>query len=511
MSRVFQSPRTVRTGLGLGLGLRGAVVVAGLLAGASACVEQAEEKPTNEDLDFIKKNKLSTAPTPQFAVNADMDGKVVYLGLDSSMNPIEPGKDVKITHYWKVVNAPGQPWRNFVHLSGPNHQGYINVDHGPMHGKYPVSQWKNGDILKDEHVIRLPPTWPHDKVLVFAGLWHGKDRMPIKAGPNVTVDDGRLLAATIPVTVKAPAAVAKVPPKRYVVRKTSKPIKLDGKLDEQAWKDAPSTGVFVNTLTGGGAETKTEAKMLWDNDNLYVAFENVDSDVWSTLSKRDDKLWSQEMVELMIDANRDGKSYIELQVAPNGNIFDTYLPTYRKYEDTMTPPRKQYSWDSKVKASVKVDGTLNKRGDKDTGWTVELALPLIDAYGLAAENAKVPPVLGETWRLNMFRMDAPEGKSQQASGWSPPLVSDFHALDRFGEIAFGDEKGEVPAPKTAEIKLPPGAHLPPGMRESIAAHAAALGKAEKPGDDKATAKADKAEKTDKAEKPAKKTAAVKKK
>ena len=147
---------------------------------------------------------------------------------------------------------------------------------------------------------------------------------------------------------RAPAAAAK----RYVARKIDKPIKLDGKLDEAAWKDAPSTGLFVNTMTGAPAGHKTEAKLLWDDQNLYVAFENADTDVLGNLTKRDDKLWTQEAVELMIDADSNGKSYIELQVAPNGTVFDTYLPEYRKYENDVDPKRKQYDWNSKAKVVV---------------------------------------------------------------------------------------------------------------------------------------------------------------
>jgi len=64
------------------------------------------------------------------------------------------------------------------------------------------------------------------------------------------------------------------------VRKTPKPIKIDGKLEEPAWKTAPSTGLFVNTMNGEPAQPNTEAKLLWDNQNLYIAFENVDTDVW---------------------------------------------------------------------------------------------------------------------------------------------------------------------------------------------------------------------------------------
>jgi hypothetical protein len=448
-------------------------VVLGVASGLG-CVEQAEEKPTVEDMDFIKKNVLQTPPPVQFKVDGDLDGKVVYLGMDASMNPVEPGKDVKLTHYWKVISPPGPGWRMFVHINGPNNQGFINWDHHPVRGKYPVAQWKAGEIIRDEHTNRLPVTWPHDRMEVYVGLWRGAERMTIKSGAKDNV--GRLLAASIPVINKAaPVAAAK----RYVVRKVAKPVKIDGKVDEAAWKDAPSTGLFVNTLTGAPAEHKTEAKLLWDNSNLYFAFENADTDVWSTLSKRDDKLWTQEVVEIMIDADRNGKSYVEFQVAPTGNLFDTYLPEWRKYENDLDPKRKQFDWNSKATASVKVLGTLNKRNDQDKGWLAEIAIPLADVNGLAEGGVKVPPKVGETWRINMFRMDSPEGKAQQASAWSPPLVGDFHALDKFGEIVFADEKGQLPTAAAAPAKADPHA----AMRAAISAGMAGAVPGESPGPD----------------------------
>jgi hypothetical protein len=91
-----------------------------------------------------------------------------------------------------------------------------------------------------------------------------------------------------------------------------------------------------------------------------------------------------------------------------------------------------------------VDGTLNKRNDQDKGWVAEIAIPLADVAGLDTAQ-KIAPKVGDVWRLNLFRMDSPEGKPQVASAWSPPLVGDFHKLDRFGELAFGDEKGAVAA------------------------------------------------------------------
>jgi hypothetical protein len=445
MSRLFGAFSTqARAGWMLGLGLL-----------AVGCVEQADEKPSAEDQDFVKKNLLKAAPTPQFAVNADLDGKVVYLGADVSPTPAEAGKDLKVIHYWKVVTAPGEGWRTFTHVQGPNRSSYMNVDHGPVRGKYPVSQWKAGDIIKDEHVFRIPATWQYDRIELHTGLWRRNERMTIKSGPKD--DQGRVLAFTVPVKCGTPAPVAL---KKYLVRKTSKPIKLDGKLDDAAWKTAPYAGAFVNTMNGAPADIKTDAKLLWDDQNLYIAFENVDSDVWTSLTKRDDKLWTEEAVEVMIDADGDGKTYVELQVAPNGNIFDTYLPTRRQYEDSIDPKRKLYDWNSKTKVAVKVDGTLNKRDDQDKGWTVEMAIPLADVNGLNTAGVKVPPALGDTWRLNMYRMDKNKGKEQSAAGWSPPLTGDFHVLNRFGQIVFTDENGNVPAPapKAAPPEVARAAH-----------------------------------------------------
>lgn len=480
MSRVH-----VRVASKLSIGWMYLVALSGFVGG---CVEQGEDKLTKEDEEFVAKNILTTPPTPQFPVNAELDGKLVYLGMDVSPNPVEAGKDVRVTHYWKVNVAPGEGWKMFTHISGTNRQGFANVDHGPVNGKHPVSKWKAGETIRDQHTFRPPAGWNYDHLEIYTGIYKGQERMAVK-GPN---HENRVFCGSVPMNVKAAAPV-----KRYIVTKVAKPIKIDGTIDEPAWQTAPSTGAFVDTVSGKPGSIATEAKMLWDNQNLYLWVENQDSDVWGTLTARDDKLWTQEAVELMIDANGDGKGYIELQVAPNGTIFDTYLPTYRKYEDSLDPKRKPYSWSSKVKAVAKVDGTLNKRDDEDKGWKVELALPLADVNGLEKPGLKVPPSVGDVWRLNLYRMDAPKDKGQVAIAWSAPMVGDFHKLDRFGEIVFGDEKGEVPAPKAAKDDKAAGADKAAAKDDKAAAKdekaAAKDGKAAAKGE-KAGAKEDKAAK-----------------
>jgi hypothetical protein len=62
---------------------------------------------------------------------------------------------------------------------------------------------------------------------------------------------------------------------------------------------------------------------------------------------------------------------------------------------------------------------------------------------------RLPPEPGDVWRINMYRMDLPKGKPQQAAGWSAPMVGDFHALGRFGELVFADADGNVAPPVAA--------------------------------------------------------------
>ena len=413
------------------------------------CVEQEPDRPSAADWKIIKQNILKKAPKMKHPVNADFEGKVVYLGLDVDRKPIRPGQQFTLVHYWKVVKAiPG--WKIFTHLQDPKNQGkyFVNADHKPILGRYPASMWKPGEIIRDEHKVTLRGTWDAPKINVYVGLWRGKQRLK----PNKKHDGkNRLIAASL--AVAAPAkrkhAAKKKKTPYLVATKAAKPVKVDGKLDDAVWAKAAWSPYFVNTLTGRPVTDKVRAKVAWDDKNLYMAFDVKDNDVWGSLKKRDDKLWTQEAVEIFIDANGDRKDYIELQVSPAGTIFDSYLPAYRKNDN---------AWNSGLKVAVKVDGALNKRDDTDKGWIVELSLPLADAKGKSKAELK-PPKVGTIWKVNFFRMESPKKRTQVASAWSPPLVGDFHKLDRFGDLIFADANGKHPVPIAAPAKkLVPPAH-----------------------------------------------------
>lgn len=405
-----------------------------------ACVEQSSEpsQPSAEDVKAAHEHVLTVAPTPRFPSNAVLDngdkGRIVYLGADVDATTVVPGQSFNVTHYFRVEKPVAEGWRLFVHLDGTAAKhAHLNADHVPIGGKYPVPLWKTGEIIADIHKVLVPPSWPADKVTIYVGFWKGQTRFAVKSGPQ----DGqnRVRAFELPVKNDA-AAPPTAPAKRLVARKlpAGTAINIDGKLDEPAWKSAAVSDAFVNSLDGSQAAQAASAKVLWDDQNLYVAFDFADTDIWGSLEKHDDKIYTQEAAEMFIDPDGDGRTYIELQVSPRNVTFDSWLPGYRQNDN---------AWDAPMKTAVQVIGTLNKRDDTDTGWTVEMMIPLAAVKGRLETVKGVPPQVGTEWRINFFRMDLPAGKPQAGSAWSPPMRGDFHALDKFGTLVFGDEQGST--------------------------------------------------------------------
>jgi len=212
----------------------------------------------------------------------------------------------------------------------------------------------------------------------------------------------------------------------YEVLRADQPIRIDGILDDAAWAKAPLLGPVVNNRDGSPSALVTEVKVLYDDKFLYFASRFVDDNIWATITRRDDHLWTEEVVEVFLQADPRQTSYIELEVNPLGAMIDIFLLDVRK-------PLHYESWNpEKMKWAVHVEGTVDgKAGDKE--WTCEIALPMEDI--VPAPN--IPPKPGDRWRLNMYRV---EQKPDQAMlAWSP-TGSDFHQPAKFGEIVFTDRR-----------------------------------------------------------------------
>ncbi|GHT45598.1 hypothetical protein FACS189454_05360 [Planctomycetales bacterium] len=245
-----------------------------------------------------------------------------------------------------------------------------------------------------------------------------------------------------------------VQPKHYVAAKTSTPPVIDGDISEKVWQLAEWTEEFRD-IEGASKPLPyyaTKAKMLWDQDYLYIAAELKDKHVWALLGQRDQIVYHDNDFEVFIDPSNRAHNYFEFEINAKNTMFDLFLiKPYRSGKGALI------SWDCKgVKHAVKINGSLNDTSDEDTGWMVEMAIPF---KGLESQ----PPRDKDYWRVGFSRVewdthivDGRYEKNVDNKGkrlpernwvWSPTGAIDMHMPERWGYVQFSAQEIGTELPK----------------------------------------------------------------
>jgi hypothetical protein len=235
-------------------------------------------------------------------------------------------------------------------------------------------------------------------------------------------------------------------PLGYVCRKAVAAPRVDGLLDDAAWKLARWTGDFVD-IEGSKRPRprfRTRAKMLWDDTYLYVAAEMEEPHVWATLTEHDSVIFRDNDFEVFIDPDGDNHQYYEIEVNALATEWDLLL--VKPYKDGGPAVN---GWEIPgLKVATHVQGTLNNPNDVDRGWTIEIAFP----WKTLAECAHrdTPPKPGDQWRINFsrveWRVDVVDGQYRKQPNkpednwvWSPQGVIDMHRPERWGIVQFSTD------------------------------------------------------------------------
>ncbi len=190
----------------------------------------------------------------------------------------------------------------------------------------------------------------------------------------------------------------------------SGPIKLDGKLDEEAWRQADMTVELVQQSPNPGAPTpyRTTVRVLVTSDSLYFGFDCADPDpskIATHTMDRDGNLAGDDTLAIVIDSYGDRRTGYYFRINSAGARVDGLV-------SGVDQPSLDWNgiWDAATSRSA-------------AGWSAEIVIPartLSFTRGLSR------------WGVNFERTIV---RDQTVLRWaSPTLDSIFYDLSRAGNL-----------------------------------------------------------------------------
>jgi hypothetical protein len=168
----------------------------------------------------------------------------------------------------------------------------------------------------------------------------------------------------------------------------------------------------------------TSVVAWYDEEVLSILFSGADDHVVASYTEHDAPLYEEDVVEVFLAPERLTE-YFELEISPNGTMFDARIESPDGERATMQVDR---AWTCEglvaaVRRQVESDGAVT--------FDVLVRLPF-------AALGRETPKAGEVWRANFFRIDRhPAG--DEYSAWQPTMrtPADFHVPAAFGTLRFG--------------------------------------------------------------------------
>ncbi len=231
-------------------------------------------------------------------------------------------------------------------------------------------------------------------------------------------------------------AVSAVSAEPLECRWAETPPVLDGRGDDAVWQRAARAENFGQPWAAGApaAKARTVARLLWDREWLYFYAEMDDADVSADVREHDGPMWENDVFELFFRPSEKHAGYFEFEVNPAGAVLDAFFPKAESWRD----PGQLHRGEFHVEAKVVVRGTLNEHGDRDEGWAVEGRIPWSDFNAAGGR-----PAPGETWRVNLTRVNGAE-PAQELSATAPLTLPSFHRTDEYAPLRF---VGPEPLPR----------------------------------------------------------------
>jgi hypothetical protein len=229
----------------------------------------------------------------------------------------------------------------------------------------------------------------------------GTPRLPIALAATMLAATSHARAQTAPSAAQADApSLPDYATARFdrVVRalRISEPVTIDGRLTEPAWNRAEPAAHFTqwNPNPGRPATHDTDARFLYDDDNLYVGVRCWDPEPERIILlglEREFASGNQDGIGIFLDTMHDGQTGFYFATNPGGAHHD--------FQSSGDDTERNNDWEGVWDVRVAID---------DAGWTAEFVIPF--------KTLRFSTAADQEWGLNLMRRIR---RYNEDSHWAP--------------------------------------------------------------------------------------------
>jgi len=208
------------------------------------------------------------------------------------------------------------------------------------------------------------------------------------------------------------------------IRLTTEKPTIDGNLNDECWKTGEWASDFTQWVPKEGAKPsqKTEVKILYDDQNIYVAiraFDNEPDKMIRKAGKRDE--FAGDQTGITFDSYHDHRTGFEFDLTSAGQKIDLVLTN---------PSNADFNWNAVW---------YGKTGIEDSAWTAEFEIPLSQLRYSSDQE--------QVWGMHCWRWI---DRLQEESDWEVQSSTSPGILYQFGEL-----RGINNLPQSSRIEIMP--------------------------------------------------------
>jgi len=122
-----------------------------------------------------------TIPSIQHPLEVNLGNEVELLGYDLDRISAKPGDSLRLTLYWRGLEAMDESYTVFTHLLDGESRVWGQKDNVPQAGVYPTTLWVEGEVVTDQYEIVVKPDALPGQYVIEVGMYlpQSGQRLPV--------------------------------------------------------------------------------------------------------------------------------------------------------------------------------------------------------------------------------------------------------------------------------------------------------------------------------------------